>query len=386
MNDIVIVGGGHVGLFAASELAKKGYRTLLLDQKKAIGERIVCTGIIGLEAFEKFDLPENVIVGQIQNVKFFSPSGRCFDYFSPKNLAYVVDRPQFNKHFASQAKKHGARILVGYRVTDIEVQDESVTINTLLETGERETFESRFLILATGVNYRLFGSLGIELPKIFLGGSQIHVPFESDDFTSIYVGNEVAPGAFAWIVPLQTGLARVGLLSEKNAALFLRKFLTRIMPESFRYEDHEIELKPVMQLPIDRSYAHRTLIIGEAAGQIKTTTGGGIYYGLLGAEMAVEKVMDAFDKSRFSADVLSAYDRKWKRAIGDELNLGYYFRKLFAKLKDEQIEELFKQMIDEEVLNYVHRHVKFDWHKNLLLSIFNFSTIRNLFLRSILKF
>ena len=110
MNDVIVVGGGHVGLYAASRLAQRGFQVLLLDQKKAIGERIVCTGIIGAEAFQKFDLPQDTVLGTIQQVRFFSPSGSFFDYNPPQVLARVVDRTRFNQYFANQARNSGARI------------------------------------------------------------------------------------------------------------------------------------------------------------------------------------------------------------------------------------------------------------------------------------
>lgn len=380
VTDVIVVGGGHVGLFAASRLAQSGLGVLLLDQKKAIGERIVCTGIIGAEAFRKFDLPQETILGSIQHVRFFSPSGVHFDYHPPHVLAHVVDRTRFNRFFADQAIQHGAQIKTASRVEGIRVKKEGVTVRVVETDGSESFHESVALILATGVNYKLFEWVGIETPKSFLSGAQIHIPYQAEDWTSVYVGREVAPGSFAWMVPLETGVARVGLLSEKNPVFYLKRLLDRIRP-GWRDDlgDRGIDIRPVVQSPLERSFADRVLIVGEAAGQIKTTTGGGIYYGLLGAEIATETLKEAFRKNRFTANVLSPYDQRWKKAIGEELRFGYYFRKLFSKLTDEQIEELFDRMIQEEILNLAHREAEFDWHRSLILSIFKLPTVRRVF-------
>ena len=380
MDDVIIVGGGHVGLYAAYQLAQRGFGVTLLDQKKAIGERIVCTGIIGAEAFQKFDLPEETILGTIQQVRFFSPFGSHFDYFPPQILARVVDRTRFNQHFAQKALQKGVKIHTSSRVDGVRIKKEGVTVRVKTGDDSESVYEAQILIIATGVNYKLFEWIGLDAPNNFLGGAQIHIPFKEENWTSIYVGREVAPGSFGWVVPLETGVARAGLLSEKNPAFYLRKLLDQIKP-GWRDDVNEntIDLRPVVQSPLEKSYGERVLILGEAAGQIKTTTGGGIYYGLLGAEFAVEILQAAFKKNRFNANVLSGYDRQWKKAMGEELRFGYYFRKLFTKLTDEQIEELFNRMIQEEILNLAHREAEFDWHKSLILSIFKLPTVRRVF-------
>ena len=380
MNDVIIVGGGHAGLFTAFELARRGFQVQLLDQKKAIGERIVCTGIIGTEAFGKFDLPKETILGNIQQVRFYSPSGRHFDYRPPEVLAQVVDRTLFNRHFAEKAERLGAKIHTSSRVEGIRIKKEGISVKITRSDNSEAVLEAKVVIIATGVNYKLFEWIGLQAPTSFLGGAQIHIPFREENWTSVYVGREVAPGSFGWVVPLQSGVARIGLLSEKNPAFYLKKLLDRIRP-GWRDDisEKEIDIRPVVQTPLEKSFADRVLVVGEAAGQIKTTTGGGIYYGLLGAQMAVETLEDAFRKNKFTANVLSPYDRRWKKAIGEELRFGYYFRKLFAKLTDEQTEELFDRMIQEEILNLAHHEAEFDWHKSLILSIFKLPTVRRVF-------
>lgn len=380
MNDVIIVGGGHTGLYSAYRLAQKGFKILLLDQKKSIGEKIVCTGIIGAEAFQKFDLPKDTILGSIQQVRFYSPEGAYFDYLPPEILAHVVDRPRFNQHFAKGAMEKGAQIITGCRVDGVRIKKEGVSVRIRTAENSEVNYEAQLLILATGVNYKLFEWVGLEIPKNFLGGAQIHIPYRGESWTSVYSGREVAPGAFAWVVPLETGVARVGLLSEKNPTFYLKRLLDRLRP-GWRddLEESDINLRPVVQGPLEKSFGDRFLVVGEAAGQIKTTTAGGIFYGLLGADLAVETICEAFRKNRFTADILSPYDKRWKKTIGEELRFGYYFRKLFAKLTDEQIEELFDRMIQEEILNLAHREAEFDWHKSLILSIFKLPTVKRVF-------
>jgi geranylgeranyl reductase family protein len=380
VDDVIIVGGGHVGLYLAWRLARRGYKIALLDQKKNIGEHIVCTGIIGTEAFSRFDLPHDTIVGAIQRVRFFSPLNHYFDYDPPGLLAQVVDRTRFNRTFAERATRHGARIVTSCRVDGVRVKKDGVVVKASVSNAGERLFEAKILVLATGVNYKLFKGLGVQGPVGFLGGAQIEIPYPPEERISVYVGREVAPGSFAWVVPLPAGRARVGLLAEKTpAAPYLKRLLDRIHPgwrDDIREET--IDIRPIVQGTLERSYGERFLIVGEAAGQIKTTTGGGIYYGLLGAEIAAETLEEAFRRSKFAANVLSPYERRWKKEIGEELRFGHYCRQLFSKFSDEQIEELFDRLSQDQILNIAEREAAFDWHKNLLLSVLNLPKVRRL--------
>ncbi|MDD5217394.1 MAG: NAD(P)/FAD-dependent oxidoreductase [Candidatus Omnitrophica bacterium] len=379
MDDVIIVGGGHAGLYTAYRLACEGLRVRLFDQKDKIGYSVVCTGVIGAEAFSKFDLPKEHIIGAVQNVRFVSPFGTVLDYSPPAPLAWIVDRARFNLHFAEQALGHGAQIITSARVTDIHIKKQNVSVCTVLQDGEVKTWDAKAIVLATGVNYKLFDAVDLIPAKKFLCGAQAQIPYEGDDRTQIYVGREVAPGAFAWVAPINHRGARVGLLCEEQPLIYIRRLLDLVRP-GWRDDipESDIEVRPVAQGPIDRSYTDRVLVVGEAAGQIKTTTGGGIYYGLLGAEFAVETLKKAFQKNQFKASFLSNYERLWKKRIADELQFGYYFRKLFSKFSDEQIEEFLSRVKEEDVLNALQQEADFDWHKSVIFSIFNIPTVRRM--------
>ncbi len=380
MKDIIVIGGGHVGLFTAWKLAQAGLEVELFERKRTIGESIVCTGIIGGEAFRRFDLPEDTILGSIQKIRFHSPFGSTFDYDPERVLAWIVSRPRFNRHFADRARSQGVRITTGARIKSLQIKKEGVTVRAADDAGSETHHEAKVLVIATGVNYKLFERAGLQPPSSFLGGAQVQMSYTEDDHTHIYLGRDVAPGSFAWIVPVDQGVARVGLLAEKNPAQFMKKFLSQVRP-GWRDDIPEsaIDLRPIVQNPIEKSYADRVLVVGEAAGQIKTTTGGGIFYGMLGAELAVETLRNAFKKNKFTAAVLSPYDRRWKKAIGEELRMGFYFRKLFSKLTDEQTEELFDRMSQEALLTVAQREANFDWHKSIILSIFKIPLVRRVF-------
>src|SRR4030042_6630737 len=73
--DVIVVGGGPAGSHVAYELASLGYKMAVLEQKRALGMSICCTGIISQECFDSFGIPPDVILAKASSAKFFAPSG-----------------------------------------------------------------------------------------------------------------------------------------------------------------------------------------------------------------------------------------------------------------------------------------------------------------------
>jgi len=109
--------------------------------------------------------------------------------------------------------------------------------------------------------------------------------------------------------------------------------------------------------------------LGEAAGQVKTTTGGGIYFGLLCSEIAARVVLSRFEKGDFQAAALSEYERLWKKAIKKEILLGYYARKIYGKMNNAQIEKIFQIARNDGIIPLMREKGNFDWHSNLILEV-----------------
>jgi flavin-dependent dehydrogenase len=133
----------------------------------------------------------------------------------------------------------------------------------------------------------------------------------------------------------------------------------------------EIRQKAVPVGTLARSYGDRVLVIGDAAGQVKPTTGGGIYFGHLGARIAAKVLDEALSSDNLTAGQLSRYQKQWKATMGKELSRGYWARWAYTKLSDRQIEGIFN-MFDsdgraEALLN--SGNFSFDWHSELILAV-----------------
>jgi flavin-dependent dehydrogenase len=228
---------------------------------------------------------------------------------------------------------------------------------------------ARLVVLACGVHYHLTKSLGLGVPREFLQGAQTEVPWNLTEWTEVHLNKTFSREAFAWLVPLQNGYTRVGLMCARDARRALIRFLDHVAPQWRENEDIHLASKPIAQMPLPQSYTERVLVIGEAAGQVKATTGGGIYYGLLAARLAADTVSQAFAKGCFSAATLHEYERAWRAFLADELSLGLSFRRLYGWIGDRQMDGILHYIARNGLKDLIRRKANFDWHRELIVDL-----------------
>jgi digeranylgeranylglycerophospholipid reductase len=370
MYDVIVVGGGPSGLNAAGRLAQEGLKVAILEKKDGIGEHVICTGIVGEEAFDEFSLSRDSVLMNIKKVKLISPLSRSLSYDHPVPFANVVDRAKFDRDLAQRSLARGAEIKLRNEVSDILVNSNSVEVLANREGRYRERYLAQVVLIATGINHRLQKGLGLGYPKDSLNGVQAELALEGVDSTQVFVGNRIAPGAFAWLVPIDRNRVRIGLMTERRPDECLKQLIQSHFPDSSAaLSKKQIQFKPIAQGLVSKTYGDRVLAIGEAAGQVKTTTGGGIYFGLLCSKIAADVVAEGFVKGDFSSRMFVNYEKLWKKAIKREIVVGYYTRRVCSKLSDSQIESLFQIAQTDGIIPLVKAKGNFDWHSDLILSL-----------------
>ncbi len=360
----------------ACELASLGHDVAVFEEKSAPGLNTCCTGIISTECFRSLDLGVDGILTRIKSAKFFSPSGRYLRLQTEKVQAYVVNRLLLDKEIASKAQSRGAQYFFSSPVTNIISEKDNMRIETLC-SDTREVFNARVVVLANGFRPKLPLKLGLGRIKNFLVGAQAEIEANSADELEVYFSQEMAPGAFAWLVPTSPNKAYIGLLATSHAKLHLQRFLDYLLGQGrVANRKAKIEQKPVPVGNLARSYRDRILVIGDAAGQVKPTTGGGIYFGHIGAKIAAGVLDQALRHDNLTARQLSRYQKQWKTAIGKELSRGYRARWAYAKLSDRQIERMFNVLDASGTADALltSSDFSFDWHSKLIMTVLKCSS------------
>ena len=373
--DVLIVGAGPAGCTAAERLAGGGWSVAVLEEHDQVGDPVNCSGIISVEAVESFRLPKELIRHTLNSVKFQSPGGQWLNFDAGRPLAHAVDRTDLDRVLAGRAERAGAEIYLGHRVLDVNPGAKSVSVRIRRDGNEPVSLRARSVILATGAGVPLLQDLGWGGSDQRLLGVQTELELDAVN-VEVYLGKKLAPEGFAWIVPLGDGLVKAGLLCPQDGPRYLRSFLDR--PDIRSRLLGEIGPIQCSVLPLGflrRTYRDRILVVGEAAGHIKTTTCGGIYYGMLTAGMAAEVLDGALMNDSLGAEHLSCYEKMWRELLQGEIETGLRLRRAFHLLNDFTLDKLVSLACRNGILELVHEKADFDWHQDLIRAVFRHAAV-----------
>ena len=366
-----IVGAGPIGSYLASKLTALGHKVIVLEKKQTAGQDICCTGIISKECHDLLPVDNHIPMRQANSAKFFSPSGRLIRLWRNEEVAYITDRAFLDHALSIKAQATGANYSFSTQVTSIEFGTKCLLIKTN-NNNEVKVFEAETAIIATGYGSDLTGNLGMGRIKDFTIGAQAEVKINNIDEIEIYFDQRLSPGGFSWLVPTKDNKGLAGLMTRYKPKSHLKQLLLTLQSQG-KIESTEVNCNyAVIPLrPLSKTYTDRILVVGDAAGHVKPTTGGGIYYGIICANIAADILHQAFKSGDFSANKLSTYQKKWQNKLSRELTFGYWSQRLWTKLSNKHIEYLFsiaqKKHIPELIITT--KKLPFDWHNQLLLQI-----------------
>jgi geranylgeranyl reductase family protein len=350
--EVIVVGAGSCGSFTALTLGKLGTEVVVFEEHEEIGVPSHCAGHVSLNGLKHLMLhiPSKLLENKIYGARFHSPSGLKFEVKCSSPVTCVLNRELLDKHLAKLAEKAGVEYVTGIKVHSLVLRSGGVA-GVVTEGGEtRERVTSNLVVNAEGCSSLLLKKIGMQTLNRSMVVNAIqteinHVDDVNPQMVEVYLGRKYAPGFFAWIIPKKDGSAKIGLATKTgDPREYLRRFMRKHPVASKKLQKGRVtgySMHPIsLGGPIPKTYLSGLLIVGDAASQVKPTTGGGIIFGLLCARIAAETAYQAIRKNDFSERFLSRYQARWRKAIGFELNTMLRLRKWLNRLSDAQIDKI----------------------------------------------
>jgi|YelNatPaOPRAMG01_1025707.scaffolds.fasta_scaffold02173_10 geranylgeranyl reductase family protein len=336
-SEILIAGGGFSGLLCAKELASKNFPVKVIEEHNEIGYPNKCSGVVSLKTIETLNIPvsKNIVENQFSKIIFYPPSGkRVAVSFKTKNI-FVLNRYNVDNYLAEEAIKNGAEISLLTKMISFSQNDTCVKIKL---TGD-QSLTSSYLIDARGVSSYV-DKLGL------YNGVQLYAFYKDFEADAIHVffDKSFSPGFFAWLIPLNENLAKIGLASKQNTFEFTKIFLKKIGVKHFL----KIYFSPIVVGGVRQNLVEgRILYVGDSAGQTKPTTGGGIYFGGIGALLLAKAIASKLSDPKIC--LADEYEKNWLSFFKNEVELMKFARKVYESMDNDKIERLFS--IAKEVIS-----------------------------------
>ena len=369
--DVIVVGGGPIGGHVSKKISEKNYSVALLEKNSEIGKYLNCAGLVTKRVFNITEISLKTIQNKIYGANIHSPSDNILKIGGNKIHAIVIDRKNFDKEIIKKAEQRQVDIFLENKLNSIKKNKNKLNI----KTSKKQEFECKILIGSDGPLSKTRKLLNFPNPKEFLKGIGAEVSNVSIDpnFVEIFIGNNIAPGFFAWIIPTnkEGTEARIGLCIDNDALyspiIYFKKFLQNKNSQCL-IKDAKIESKIAGVIPLGalkKTFADNVLLVGDAAAQVKPTSGGGLYTGLLSAEHCANIATSSLEKNNFSSIFLKKYHKLWYKDLGKELNLGMIFRRIFRKLSDDELNKYICKFSNPNIISIINRYGDIDYPSKL---------------------
>lgn len=352
--DVIVAGGSVAGLLCAREVASNNFSVLVIEEDYEIGTPEHCGGLVSLNGLKDLGIiPQRKTFDHfIECAEIVAPNGNSFTINSKKQKVSEISRRELDKQIAHQAQKNGAKIKV--KTSFQEKTEKGIRTN-------EEEIECKIFVDARGVSSLIhkdrtgiLSSAQYEVYADWIKKERVQVVFNQQKY----------PGFFAWMIPSGEGKGKVGVAGRGiNTTETIEEFLEK----KGEYSVIRKIFAPIwIKGPIEKFVDGRTVIVGDAAGQAKPTTAGGIFSSGMGGILAGNAIAK-FLRTGKESD-LKEYQTLWMNKFGKEFEKQLFARKILERLDNQTIDKLFES-ITPEILEEISEKDDFDFHTGSIIKL-----------------
>ena len=352
--DVVIAGGSVAGLLCAREISSKGFSVLVIEEDYEIGTPEHCGGLVSLSGLEELGtIPfKKTFEHMIESAKITSPNGNNFTINSEKQKVVEISRRELDKQIAFQAQKNGAVIKV--RTSFQELTDKGIRTN-------EEEIDCKIFVDARGVSSLIhkdrtgiLSSAQYEIYADWIKKGKVEVIFDQEKY----------PGFFAWIIPSGEGKGKIGIAGR---GINVVETMNTFLKDKGEFSTIRKIFAPIwIKGPIKNFVDGKTVIVGDAAGQAKPTTAGGIFTSGMGGVYAGRAISE-FLKTNNNEN-LKKYQKQWTERFGKEFEKQVLARKVLERIDNNTINKLF-ETITPEIIKEISEKDDFDFHTGSIIKL-----------------
>ncbi len=352
--DVAIAGGSVAGLLCAREIASKGFSVIVIEEDYEIGTPEHCGGLVSLAGLGELGIIpfRKTFDHLVESAEITSPNGNSFTINSKKQKVVEISRRELDKQIAFQAQKNGAVIKV--RTSFQELTDTGIRTN-------EEKIDCKIFVDARGVSSLIhkdrtgiISSAQYEIYAGWIKKGKVEVIFDQEKY----------PGFFAWVIPSGEGKGKVGVAGR---GIKVANTLENILKDKGEFSTIRKIFAPIwIKGPIKNFVEGKTVIVGDAAGQAKPTTAGGIFTSGMGGVYAGQAISE-FLKTNNKKN-LEKYQKRWTERFGKEFEKQLLARKMLERVDNNTINKLF-ETITPEMIKEISEKDDFDFHTGSIVKL-----------------
>jgi|GEM_PF-154011 len=396
--DVVVVGGGPIGSTLAYELSKNGFSVCILEKKKEVGIPLQCAGIVSKRIKELNEIPENLILNEIKGAFLHSPN-HIINVKKNHIEAFVIDRIAYDKFLAKRAIDNGIKFFNNHKVNYLDHEKGIIGFND-------KKIKAKIIVGADGSNS--FVSKTINNRTKCFNGSQFLIRLANNeknkiqndfnhldsDFVDLFVNSKTLPG-FIWSIPVSNNNNynnnyinlnnnynnlnknnnnynnyRVGFFSN-DSYKEQNEFILNFLENNEKFKNYEIIEKYHGKIPIydkeKKLVYQRAILIGDAASQLKPTTGGGLILGFEVVEIAKKYITKSINDNNIS--ILKEYEETFRKKYSKELNYQIKVQNTLEKLSDDDLDYMFHKLKEKNIDKIISEYGDMDKQSILVKEI-----------------